>query len=152
VTKGSKNGRVQVKARSFRPFAAAPHRPRITIDRLVLARESWTFEAAGTAWAFVSDEAARYAAARAWRARHGLPERIFAVLPVERKPIGVDFASLPLVNILAKEIRRTAEAGEPTFAATEMLPDLRDLWLPDRAGQRYAAEFRLVAFDESARA
>ena len=132
---------------SFRPFAAVPHRPRITVDRLVIARESWAFSAAGTAWAFVKDEASRYAAARAWRAAHGLPERVFAVLPVERKPIGVDFTSLPLVNILAKEVRRTAEAGEQSFSVTEMLPDLGEMWLPDQAGQRYASEFRLVAFD-----
>jgi hypothetical protein len=135
---------------SFRPLAAAPHNPRVTIDRLVVSRESWTFGAADTAWAFVKDEAARFAAARAWRARHGLPERAFVVLPVERKPIAVDFASLTLVNILAKEVRRTAEAGALTFSLTEMLPDLAQLWLPDRAGQRYASEFRLVAFDGAA--
>jgi hypothetical protein len=132
---------------AFRPFAAAPHTPRITIDRLVVARESWTFAAADTAWAFVEDELARYAAARAWRAGHGLPERIFAVLPVERKPIAVDFTSLPLVNALAKEVRRTAAAGAATFSVTEMLPDIGDLWLRDRAGQRYASELRLVAYD-----
>ena len=135
---------------AFRPFPAAPHRPRITIGRLVIARESWTFPATGTGWAFVKDEAARYAAARAWRAGHDLPERVFAVLPVERKPIGVDFTSLALVNILAKEIRRTAEAGAPTFTVSEMLPGQGELWLPDRTGQRYTSEFRLVAVDGSA--
>jgi hypothetical protein len=135
---------------AFRPFPPAPHNPRLTVDRLVISRESWTFPAAGTAWAFVKDEAARYAAARAWRARHGLPERVFAVLPVERKPVGVDFTSLALINILGKEIRRTAEAGAPAFSVSEMLPDLAQMWLPDRAGQRYASEFRLIAFDETA--
>jgi hypothetical protein len=130
---------------AFRPFPPAPHSPRVTVDRLVISRESWTFPAAGTGWAFVRDEAARYAAARAWRARYGLPERVFAVLPVERKPVGVDFTSLALVNILGKEIRRTAESGAPAFTVSEMLPDLAQMWLPDRAGQRYASEFRLVA-------
>lgn len=134
---------------AFRPFAAAPHNPRVTVDRLVVSRESWRFAAADTAWAFVRDEAARFAAARAWRARHCLPERVFAVLPVERKPVAVDFASLTLVNILAKEVRRTAEAGALTFSVTEMLPDLGEMWLPDRAGRRYASEFRMVAFDSS---
>lgn len=137
---------------AFRPFPPAPHRPRLTVDRLVISRESWTFQAAGTAWAFLRDEAARYAAARAWRARHGLPERVFAVLPVERKPVAADFTSLALVNILAKEIRRTAEAGAGSFSVSEMLPDLAGMWLPDRAGQRYASEFRMVAVDESAAA
>lgn len=130
---------------AFRPFAPAPHTPRITVDRLVISRESWTFPAATTGWAFIRDEAARYAGARAWRARHGLPERVFAVLPVERKPVGVDFTSLALVNILGKEIRRTAEAGAPAFSVSEMLPDLGQMWLPDRAGRRYACEFRMVA-------
>ncbi|OLB77877.1 MAG: hypothetical protein AUI14_14865 [Actinobacteria bacterium 13_2_20CM_2_71_6] len=132
---------------SFRPFAAAPHNPRVTVDRLVVSRESWTFEAADTAWAFVKDEAARYASARAWRARYGMPERVFAVLPVERKPIAVDFGSLALVNMLAKEVRRTAEDGALTFTVSEMLPDLGEMWLPDHAGRRYASEFRLVAVD-----
>jgi hypothetical protein len=135
---------------AFRPFAASPHNPRVTIDRLVVSRESWTFPAADTAWAFVKDEAARYAAARAWRTRHGMPERVFAVLPVERKPMAVDFGSLALVNILAKEVRRTAEAGAPTFSVSEMLPDLGEMWLPDRAGRTYASEFRLVAVDGTA--
>ena len=71
------------------------------------------------------------------------------MLPVERKPVAVDFASLTLVNILAKEVRRTAEAGALTFSVTEMLPDLGEMWLPDRAGRRYASEFRMVAFDSS---
>jgi hypothetical protein len=132
---------------AFRPFAAAPHNPRVTIDRLVVARESWTFRAADTSWAYIKDEASRYGAARTWRSRMGLPERVFAVLPVERKPIAVDFGSLALVNMLAKEVRRTAESGAPTFSVSEMLPDLGQMWLLDRAGRKYASEFRLVAVD-----
>jgi hypothetical protein len=130
---------------AFRPLAPAPHSPRVTVDRLVISRESWTFRAAEVGWAFMRDEGARYAGARAWRARHGLPERVFAVLPIERKPVGVDFTSLALINILGKEIRRTAEAGASAFLVSEMLPDLGQLWLPDRAGRRYASEFRMVA-------
>jgi hypothetical protein len=56
------------------------------------------------------------------------------------------------VNILAKEIRRTAEAGASTFTVSEMLPGLGELWLPDAAGQRYTSEFRLVAVDARANA
>jgi hypothetical protein len=132
---------------AFRPFASGRHNPRVTVDRLVVARESWTFPAADTAWAYHKKEEMRYAGARRWREEWGLPERVFAVLPVERKPIGVDFASLPLVNMLAKEVRRTAEAGAPSFTVSEMLPDVGQLWLPDRGSRRYASEFRLVAVD-----
>lgn len=64
--------------------------------------------------------------------------------------MAVDFRSLPLVNLLAKSIRRTAEAGAGTFTITEMLPDTDRLWLHDAAGARYTAELRVVAVDTRA--
>ncbi|MFF4832708.1 lantibiotic dehydratase [Streptomyces sp. NPDC001315] len=138
-------------ANAFSPFGGAPHRPRVTIDRLVVGREAWTFPAGGTAWAFVKDEQRRYAAARRWRAEHGLPERGFYRVPVERKPMAVDFRSLPLVNLLAKSVRRTAETGAGDFTLSEMLPDIERLWLRDHAGERYTAELRIIAVDAAAR-
>jgi hypothetical protein len=130
---------------AFQPFGDGYHRPRITIDRLVVGREAWTLPAAGAAWAFVKDEGLRYARARRWRAEHGLPERGFVRVDVERKPMAVDFRSLPLVNLLAKSIRRTAEAGAGEVTITEMLPDVDQLWLQDAIGRRYVAELRIVA-------
>lgn len=135
-------------ANAFRPFGDAAHRPRVTIDRFVLSRESWSFEAADTAWAFVRDERERFAAARHWRSEHGLPERAFTKVPVEHKPTAVDFRSLPLVNALAKGVRATAEAGG-RVTLTELLPDLDQLWLRDGRGERYTSEFRLVTVDGS---
>jgi hypothetical protein len=134
-----------VCAGAFRPFGATRHTPRITIDRLVVARESWTFPAAGISWAFEKDEARRFAAARAWRAGLGLPEQAFFRVPVERKPLAVDFRSIPMVNLLGKAVRRTAEAGAGSLGISEMLPDLDELWLNDAAGGPYTAELRLVA-------
>jgi hypothetical protein len=135
-------------ADAFRPFDGTRHRPRIMIDRLVVSREAWTFPASEPAWAFVKDERQRYARARRWRLEHGLPERGFFRVPVERKPMAVDFRSLPLVNLLAKSIRRTAEAGPGTITITEMLPDLDHLWLRDVHGSRYTAELRMVALSQ----
>ncbi len=129
---------------AFRPFDGARHRPRVTIDRLVVTREAWTLPATEPAWAFATDERRRYAQARRWRAEHGLPERGFVRVPVERKPMAVDFRSLPLVNLLAKSIRRTAAAGPGDVTITEMLPDLDRLWLRDALGRRYTAELRMV--------
>ncbi|MGW4299149.1 lantibiotic dehydratase [Streptomyces sp. NPDC004646] len=137
-------------ANAFSPFGGAGHRPRISIDRLVVEREAWTFTAADCDWAFLKDERRRYAAARAWRARHRLPERGFYRVPVERKPMAVDFRSLALVNLLAKSVRRTAETGGG-FTLSEMLPDTDRLWLRDHAGQRYTAELRVVAVDAARR-
>jgi hypothetical protein len=130
---------------AFRPIGPAPHQPRITIDRLVLARESWTFAMADAAWAFAKDEAQRYAQARRWRQLHRLPEEVFYKVPTEDKPFAADFRSLTLVNLLAKNVRQAKEAGFASFGVSEMLPDTGQLWLPDAAGERYTCEFRFVA-------
>jgi hypothetical protein len=134
---------------AFRPLARSPHSPRITIDRLVIARESWTFQADEVAWTTVKSEADRYLAARAWRQRHGLPERAFYKVPVQDKPTFVDFSSLVLVNILAKSIRQSAEENG-SVTLTEMLPDRSQLWLQDATGSRYTSEFRMLAVDQLA--
>lgn len=135
----------------FQPFDGGRHRPRVTIDRLVVSREAWTVPAAEAAWASVKDERRRFAQARRWRTALGLPERAFLRVPVERKPMAVDFRSLPLVNLLAKSIRRTVEAGAGSVTITEMLPDLDRLWLRDAHGARYTAELRMVALRDTAR-
>jgi hypothetical protein len=64
---------------------------------------------------------------------------------VEKKPMAVDFRSLPLVNLLAKSIRRTAETGAGRVTITEMLPDADKLWLRDAEGRGYTAELRIMA-------
>jgi hypothetical protein len=136
---------------AFKPVARGGHGPRITIDRLVLTRESWTFRAAEVAWAAVRSEADRFLGARRWWLRHSLPPRAFYTVPVEDKPTFVDFSSLAYVNILAKAIRRSAEeSGSVTL--TEMLPDQSQLWLQDQDSNRYTCELRLLAVDQRAEA
>ena len=138
-----------VAVNAFKPVARDGHSPRVTIDRLVLTRESWSFPAEQLAWAAVKSEADRFLAARRWRADNGLPERAFYRVPVEDKPTFVDFGSLAYVNMLAKMIRRTViEEGSVVLA--EMLPDQSQLWLRDRDGARYTSELRIVAVDQQA--
>ncbi len=132
-------------ATAFRPLDSAGYHPRISIDRMVIARESWTFPARLTAWAFIKDERKQYLMARQWRARHAIPERAFVSAPVQDKPIAVDFRSLPLVGILANLVRRTAKHSSGSFTLTEMLPDTDQLWLRDAAGNRYTAELKFIA-------
>jgi hypothetical protein len=136
-----------VVTNAFQPAAPAAHQPRITIDRLVLSREQWVFQVEDSAWAFVKDEQERYYLARRWRRQHQLPERVFLRVPVEAKPAAVDFRSIVLINLLAKHIRHTKAAGYAEYYISEMLPDLDQLWLADRAGRRYSSELRFVAFD-----
>ena len=136
-----------VAANAFQPVAPAAHRPRITIDRFVLSREQWVFGVADSGWAFAKDEQERYYLARRWRQDHQLPERVFYRVPVEAKPIAADLRSIVLVNLFAKHIRQTKAAGYAEYTVTEMLPDLDQLWLADRAGRRYTSELRFVAYD-----
>jgi hypothetical protein len=136
-----------VISNAFRPVAAAAHQPRVTIDRFVLSREQWVFQVADSAWAFARHEQERFYLARRWRAEHDLPERVFFRVPDEAKPMAADFRSIVLVNLFARHIRKTGEAGHADYSVSEMLPDLDGLWLTDRAGRRYSSELRFVAYD-----
>lgn len=136
-----------VVASAFQPAGPMEHHPRVTIDRLVLSREQWVIEVAESDWAFVMDEGKRFYQARRWREKYGLPERVFYRVPTEGKPIAADFRSIVLVNLFAKLVRQTREAGFATYSVSEMLPDIGQLWLPDSAGRRYSSELRFVAVD-----
>jgi hypothetical protein len=136
-----------VAVNAFQPIAPAAHRPRITIDRLVFSREQWVFQVADSSWAFADSEQERYYLAQGWRREHHLPERVFYRVPVEPKPVAADFRSIVLINLFAQHVRKAAAAGNSEYTVSEMLPDLDQLWLADRAGQRYSSELRFVAFD-----
>ena len=142
---GDAMGKVVVDA--FQPAAPAAHRPRVTIGKVVLSREQWTFQVTDSAWAFARDEQERYRLARRWRQDHQLPERVFYRVPDELKPVAADFRSIVLVGLLARHIRQTRAAGHAEYTVTEMLPDLDQLWLPDRQGRRYSSELRIVCYD-----
>ena len=135
---------------SFKLLPPRAHSPRITIDRLVVSRETWRTPASEMEFAFEKNEAARYLAARRWARDYGVPRFVFARTPIETKPFYIDFSSPVYVNILAKMIRRTVDSGEDAkFAISEMLPSHDEIWLPDNKGQRFASEFRIIALDLS---
>ncbi|UZW58372.1 lantibiotic dehydratase [Lysobacter enzymogenes] len=139
-----------VTAARFKPFEAAAHLPRITIDRLVVCRESWSFALGAAAFAFAPDEAQRYADARAWAVANGLPRFAFVKFPGEDKPVYVDLESPVYVEILSKLVRRATAgeaAGQAAFALIEMLPRIDESWLPGPGGERYTCELRMVAVD-----
>jgi hypothetical protein len=138
---------IQVLA-TYRMLPAGSYTPRITIDRLVVTRESWRVPAGELAFAQEPTAAERFAAARHWAGRRGLPRFLFAKTPGEVKPFYVDLESPVLVENLAKAIRGAA-AVDPSAAVylVEMLPDHGQLWLPDAQGNRYTCELRMVALD-----
>ncbi|MEV7611606.1 lantibiotic dehydratase [Streptomyces sp. NPDC089799] len=125
------------------------HSPRVTVDRLVVARETWRLPASGAAFADEKDEAKRFVRGRRWREQHGLPRFVFAVLPTETRPFYVDFDSPVYVNILAKALRRLARKDPDGRAViTEMLPSPEEVWLTDDRGESYTSELRFVAVDD----
>lgn len=135
----------------FRLFGDIEHAPRMTIDKVIAARESWSFEAGSLAFATEKDEAKTFVHARSWARDIGLPRHVFVKSALEQKPFYVDFMSPVSVSVLAKAIRRAASTGREGCGArirvVEMLPTPDETWLIDANGARYTSELRLVAFD-----
>jgi len=135
---------------AFEIAPPAAHTPRVTVDRLVVSRETWRLPAAGVAFAAARDEPSRFLEARRWRRAHGMPRLVFARTWRGTKPFLVDFDSLLSVEVLARAVRQTAAAApEEVVTVSEMLPTPDQMWLADAAGRRYASELRLVAVDRS---
>jgi hypothetical protein len=135
----------------FRLFVGRPHAPRVTIDHLVVSRESWRFNPADLDFAAEKDEAARFVRAREWAAALGIPRYVFVKSNAEVKPVYVDFTSPVYVNALAKLVRRTnadERLPDKTITVAEMLPAHDDLWLADHEGNRYTSELRLTWVDD----
>ncbi|MFJ2776924.1 lantibiotic dehydratase [Kitasatospora sp. NPDC087315] len=133
----------------FQVLPESEHSPRVTVDRLVVARETWRLPAAGLDFAAEKDEGRRFVRARRWREEHGLPRFVFVVSPTESRPFYVDFDSPVYVTVFAKAMRRLARKDpDGRVVLTEMLPTPEQTWLTDDQGRSYTSELRFVAVDE----
>ncbi|WP_326555617.1 non-ribosomal peptide synthetase [Micromonospora sp. NBC_01813] len=121
--------------------------PRVTIDRLVVSRQGWAYQAGQLTFAGTADEAQRYRQVRAWARRHDLPRHVFLRTEGEEKPIYLDLTSLVSIDLLARAVRRAQRNAGPQarVAVTEMLPGPEHFWLTDAAGRPGPAELRVVA-------
>jgi len=140
-----------VAVNAMKILPPARHNPRVTIDRLVVCRESWSFTASELSFVEEKDEAARFLGARRWARSHDMPRFVFVKVPSETKPFYVDFDSPIYVDIFAKALRLLAEhpAADQPFTLTEMLPTPDQTWLSDAEGQHYTSELRMVAVDQA---
>ncbi|MGW4694105.1 lantibiotic dehydratase [Kitasatospora cineracea] len=121
-----------------------PHAPRVTLDGLVLFRETWRLPARGVELAPKADRHRDYLAVRRWVAARGLPDRAFVKFPEETKPSLVDFTSPALVLSFANLVRRAVQADpDAGVTVSEPLPATEESWLPDADGERYVSELRL---------
>jgi len=133
----------------FRVIAPQRHAPRISLDSLIIKRESWRFSPEEMQFASCAGAAGRFLQARNWARAHGIPRFVFYKVPVEKKPAYLDFDSPILVDIFSKMILRTVDAALPGAMVdlSEMLPRFDQIWLTDVSGRRCTSEFRFVALD-----
>jgi len=127
-----------IAVRTFEPWPAAAHQPRLTAGRVVLRRESWSAPAADIG--HTPDDLA------AWARSLGMPRRVFVKTPAERKPFYLDLDSAVLRRIAPRHIRAAADSADPV-RFSEMLPDRDHCWLSDPNGRRYASELRLIGVE-----
>ncbi|MGW3612188.1 thioesterase domain-containing protein [Micromonospora sp. NPDC005163] len=133
----------------FKLVAAAPYTPRITLDRLVVARQTWRTTVGESGLATVTGDRARYLAVRDWRRGLGLPEQVYVKLGTETKPCFVDLSSPAFASLVCSMVRAARRDGgdDVTLVVSEMLPTPEDAWVPDAAGRRYFSELRLHIVD-----
>lgn len=134
---------------SFRILPKLSHVPRVTIDRLVVQRETWRLPAVGLEFASAKTEAERFLGARLWARALGVPRFAFGRSPYENKPFFIDFNSPSSIEIFAHITRRAlAKGGEKVrIGLSEMAPGLDDCWLSDIDDNRFTSELRVVAVD-----
>jgi hypothetical protein len=126
----------------FRVLAPQRHAPRISLDSLIIKRESWRFSPEEMQFACCASAAERFLQARNWARIHGIPRFVSYRVPVERKPAYLDFDSPIFVDIFSKMIRRTVDATLPGAMVdlSEMPPLFDQIWLADASGRRYTSE------------
>ncbi|MFC0101061.1 thioesterase domain-containing protein [Micromonospora marina] len=133
----------------FKLVAAAPYTPRVTVDRLVLARQTWRTTVGESGLAVPNGEPDRFLAVRGWRRRLGLPERVYVKLGTETKPCFVDLSAPAFATTLCAMVRAARVDGgdDVSFTVSEMLPAPEQAWVPDGQGRRYFSELRLHITD-----
>jgi len=143
----------QLAVNLFKILPDRSHTPRVSIDRLVVARETWRFNGVDFAPLFALAEAQQFIELRRWMWQHGFPRYVFVRISTEPKPVFVDLANPLLVALLVKMVRQACsrEQQRVRVSIVEMLPALDALWLTDVEGQLYTSELRLIAVDQAGR-
>jgi len=134
---------------AFKLVVATGHSPRIMVDRMVVARETWRTTVGETGLAQVRGEREQYLAARRWRAALGLPERVFVSVSTETKPWYLDLTSPVYVSVFCRLLRAAHRVGgdQVRLTVSEMYPTAEQAWLTDAAGRRYLSELRIQITD-----
>lgn len=115
------------------PFSLleGPHVPRVTVGRVVIQREQWTFPTSAVPLEGLAehDERALWGAVRRWQKENRIPDEVLVVIPEEMLPFYLDFRSLFLVETFVRWVRRSTQ-----ITLTECLPSTTRAWLPSAHG------------------
>ncbi|MEV0430521.1 lantibiotic dehydratase [Micromonospora sp. NPDC050495] len=134
-------------AQSFGFLEPQAHQPRVTVDDVVVCRETWRVPFADFPGPNTKEEPV-YAFFQALRERLGIPQNAFVRVAGEVKPVYVDLANALMVDMLWSKIRRgRGRVPDGDLAFSELLPGPDGMWLKDDSGQRYPVEFRIVSTD-----
>ncbi len=120
----------------------APHTPRITLDGVVVWRESWSLAPEELAFAHRETALERFQGVRELARGRNLPRFLFAKVSAEKKPFYLDLESPVYVELFAQSVRRST-----TVTVSEMLPGPEECWLPDAQNNTYTSELRIIALD-----
>ncbi len=136
-------------AEAFKLSGTEPHTPRITVDRLVVTRETWRMTIGETGLATSKGRINEYLNVRRLRRELGLPEKVFVKLSTEVKPVYLDFTSPRYISSFCTMLRTArAKGGDGVrLVIGELLPGPEDAWLPDAQGRRYCSELRIQLLD-----
>lgn len=136
-------------ARRFQLLPTQSHTPRVVVDRLVINRETWRFDAHELAFASAAEPLERYTGFWHLAAQHGFPRWTFLRTHREKKPVYVDLHSPMLVEVAMKLVRAAASDEAGWVSISEMLPTPEQLWLTDGKGERYCSELRTAILDRA---
>lgn len=136
---------------TFQILPPMRHRPRITIDDVIVQREAWSLRPDEFDFVDVKNPQERFLRARRWARERALPACVFVKANVELKPFYVDLESPTFIDSLARVVRRcqSSESAESYITISEMLPSPEQSWLRDGEGTRYTCELRMVTVDLS---
>ncbi len=136
----------------FGLFPKQEHTPRVTLDRLVVAREAWRFYKDQLLFVAGQDSAKNYLELRRWAQQHGMPRFVFYQTWKERKPCYLDLDSPVYAELFIKEIHAALQDDAPDnefiLSVSEMAPTPDQAWLTDAQGNHYVSEIRIAAVDK----
>ena len=118
------------------------HTPRVTIDEVVIARETWRFAVKDLEFTKLKKPIDTFRAVNQWASALGIPRRCFYRPSNEEKPYYLDLESPVLVELFAHSL-----AKSDSLSMSEMLPTTNECWLEDPHNHHYTAELRMAVVD-----